>query len=653
MNTYHVKLTRDSDGTEIRALLAEDAEGAPSLQLGSFAYSADVAGRPGRIIIPSFHHGSGQKTALDPLKYDNAGGFYAKLPGHLLSSFEENAPTTLTTSYPVANDSARGAIFTHPNGKRFLITPQQIWEDAVLVDTIPGGSRLTGSYAVWGNRTFFCTEFDGSGATPRRSALGRIRSPAGTYSFGFNLGSYLTIIANKLYRLQMAVTPDFLLTVDWTETTGVDDPFAVGLGSAPETVPTQLYAMDMAAIGPQVVIALGGVLDVPGQLLTMDSGGSFTNLLPTDQGFPSVLRFLPWQGGLVVIFAGIVDNTLFFSDLTTFQPLRLHAGTPGDDMALGAGSALDGAPSILVASDLDDFYLAPRQGVVGNTILLVTAGEDGIYTHRGSLLNFLGGQDIVLASRITVNMLTERALEVAYLTGSPRDDLKIVSIPLWNGYAFPSLATPGTASRFTSSEYLGDSQGLKQFLGMGFTPRLLNTGSSLNENLITSIQLNGTGSIITLPTLGLADFNLPVWFEFEKSTIGRSALFSFEFNDPDLTLGIMDIECPIILDYFEVPAARDSIVLGMVAGSLQVTRTGTFTKSSRRQILDLISDAVLNPSRWTLHWWDGRADWQVIPTGFRTKETEGQARSGEGAAIVTLELRHLPDASRVVPIPSD
>lgn len=645
MKTFGIKLVRVSDSLTIQGTVAEGPNG-PMLALGSEPYSAAVAGRRGRITIPSFHAGSRQLIEQEPGHYFSSVAWDASRPGRV-RTIPQITRTLLNATYPTNNENARGAIFQHPDDSTIVITPQEIYEEGVLVDSAPADTRFTGSYAIFGDYTFFGVESElvasyingGTHITRARDSatvFARWRtSTAGGINYGGNASfaaGYLCVVGQKLFRCVTNIAaPRAVLS--WTDETGTANPtFSTGY-----TYPTAKWPMDMAQLGPHAVIALGGFDSVDGEVIIVDASGNFSNLIPPGSGLPSPLQFIPYQGGQILAVSGPVARSIFLADAQNISPLPFAQSS----IKLPFIAVTAGAAGFFAASELD---------------LLVMGAADAmapIYGHLdrdGSLRSLEMGSygtgsavtGKVLAARIVNSSNGDRYLEFVRVENT--NDLYVYQQPLWSGTDIVDGAATivGVGNSFVTPAYHDGSWGLKQFLsvaGYGAWYQVDLTDPT-DETITVAPTIDGGGAA-TSDVLTVAQAAGGWQVNLDETAIGRALALTFSMQNSGDKQNFYELICPIIIDYLEIPNQNDVVNVTLLAGSIQMTRGGTLSKQSRLEILDNISSALQNPSRWTLTWWDGRADWTVVPIKYTSQEVEDAARPGEGAALVTIVLQRL------------
>lgn len=637
MKTYGIKLVRVSDSLTIQGTVAEGPNG-PMLALGSEPHSAAVAGRRGRIIVPSFHKGSGQVVEQEAGRYNTATGWDATRPGHL-RTVPAMTRTLLDAAYPTNNEAARGAIFSHQDAGEIIIAPQAIYEEEAVVDTAPVNTRFTGSYAVYGDRTFFGLESTVGAARTSTTCRVRTGTAVGTYANAGFAASYFCQIGNKLFRcVQNATAPK--VTVSWTDETGSSSPtFSTGY-----TYPTQKWAMDMAQLGPHAVVALGGgsgsfAVTPDGEVIIVDVSGNFSNIIPPGSGLPNPIKFIPFRGGQVLAVTGAVGRSIFLADAQSISDLPFTDST----FKLPGIAASAGAAGIMDASEFGGLLLGAAAGGV-LPIYGAIIGEDGrLYPHEMKSYGIaIGATGNILAARLVNDAIGDRY--VRFIRVENTNDLYVYTQPLWTGATIVNAVGGGslvtTGNQFVTPYFHGGSWGLKQFLSVSGYGAWYPGAAQLNETItiqpLTDDAIAPTGKALTAAEAQGA------WeLLLDETAIGRSMSLTISMQNPSAGAENYDLHCPLMIDYVEIPNQQDLINVTLLAGSIQMTRGGTLSKQARKEILDNISSALQNPSRWTLTWWDGRADWTVVPIKYTSQEVEDAARPGEGAALVTIVLQRL------------
>lgn len=472
---------------------------------------------------------------------------------------------------------------------------------------------------------------------------------------GFD-ASYFAIVGDKMYRTDVnAASPK--IAVSWTDETGNSTPG----WSTIYTYPTQLFAMDMAPLGPNPVIALGGVPSMSGEVISLDIGGSFSNIVPRGFGELSPLRFIPYLGGLALITSGPLSKTLFMPSLTDFDRMGDEAQlTPfliddftkqRFDFEQPIGLGVSGPRGILEATsgDLmivnagDDSFIGIKstdEGIFAHNIALA-AGRDNGVQDTGTLTYTLTGRlmwDSIIDSMV---------LEVVGITNT--DDLYLFRLPMWTGLLPPGQLTELTQvqdASYISSYLSGDSPVVKKFTMIsGHWGSLVRNAENPELTIKAGLDheaLPATSIAVLNRTDNAGHFHI----ELDETWIDMGIKLRVQQTSQGQSLTYLIF--PIIIDYIALPYNAAEITLGIQGGSLQMTRGGTISKQSRRLVLDTVESMFDDRMEvWTLKWWDGRPDWKVVPTSFKTQETEVEARPGEGAVVVSLGIKRLRDANAI------
>jgi hypothetical protein len=558
--------------------------------------------------------------------------------------------STLTVNLPAFANAANGTYGAFGASTVAGFTPglgfAKIDDLAALVGEIYTESKLGNDQTVdassVGNGTWVGVAVELGGTAAVSSAYSDTDFPA----------SYFAVIGSRLFRAMNAASYP-KVSAAWTDQVGSSTP----LWFTAYTYPTEQFVMDAADLRGAFIMAIGGIHDIPGEVVTLDVGGNFTNVVPAGVGFAPVLRFISYNGGQICLVRGEVAECLYMDDVQTISPLAVHPTTDGEVVLPLLDPSL-GCAGLLAASTLDTVILGshlPAQGLMGTSYMRVDDTTGRITAHNTPVPSgFVAAADIVLGARLITHSDATRDLDLIYLTGAGLTTLNKLSVPLPNGNILPApLITPDVTGDFTTSEYLGSSYGLKQLLAISARAQVL-PGPPSGAGLIFTLHMilkDGTLTNIILPSLNLAGANLGGPFHIELGDTALCRAFYLTWAYTDAGNNVCDVLCPIVVDYFEMPTQRTVASLPLLAGSLQITRTGTFTKQSRKVILDNIETALLDPSEWTIEWRDdpdGQPSWTVLIESFKAVEVEEPTRPGEGAALATLTVRRLNTAARAI-----
>lgn len=650
MRSYHFTLTRDLDSTVINGLLANEGRG---LQMQSDPQNADNAGRKGRIIIPSLHHGSGQTLLFDPARYAGAtpsstkGGWDTTEPGHIKSVQLPQTAVTVDASAATTSQNQRGALF-FAQGRKFLITADKIYESTAggtgwttaLTHTAPAGTRFTGGYAVWGDYIFFGRE-----VTATRAAIAatyRTPTPAYFNASTFN-AAYFAVVGSRLFGVDNGGTPGQAVNVQWTDQRGTGVPVL----STVYSYPTDLRAMDAAKLGSSFVVGLGGVTDHTGEVITLDIEGTFTNIVPLGNWSQGVSRLVPFHDGILALVTGQIGDSLYFADIDAFTRIHVNAIEESEFLINSyAGIAAHGSRAYIGGYT--------DKGIWRTLTVTIDPEDNRLYCHNGVVYMREG----TIAAHYHINTSGQAWVQTAYYDPAPADDIMYQELPIWHGRVGHAGLIDATTEWLYTSEYPGDSYGLKQLLSVSgrVQPHISGLDPLANETLqfrVWVMGASGTPTAYVLPSLAVPfPKTIGGWFYIEpdEQIIGREFQLNIKWDDPDGFGSQVDILCPLVMDYVELPNQTSIATLTCEAGSLQVHRMGGITKQSRRQILTTLEDAVANPSVWTLAWGDGAPNWKVVIVGYSSQEVEDAVRGGEGLSVVSIVVKRLNDTARALTV---
>lgn len=508
----------------------------------------------------------------------------------------------VTDTSPLAQSSAKGLDSNQASAVLFTkINNDTMTKDAVATLTSFDADGFTLS---WNPNDAVATVYNYIAFAPLLNGGG------GTYASSTVKANYFARVGARLFRLRYDSTAE-LWYESWTDVLTSDSP---GFSTEYPVTSGRRSTGDLVALGPVAMAGISGV-DQTAEFMTIDTEGNFTNVVPEGVGVTNIVAAGPWLDGQVFLLSG-TPLALWFRSALGLVPFAIRPSPPDDTLNAAVQNNLGGVSGLG-----EVLWLASNNQILYGTL---TGGWSvNLLETFDSSYSILALRAWPSANQVKVDVLLRTAAAITIRTYT-----------IYNGIAFP--AVDSNTKTFTTSIVPDVNwRHAPNFVSMKFE-RI--SGYATVKTGTCAVNVIVEGATIAAGTISATG---PFSFDLPTTALGRGIQAQFVCTN---FMGV--IELPLEAHYWFNPSRTDIVRIPILVGADQITRGGTIEKVDKRDGEKLISDAVdgaanASPVAWTMKWWDGRADWTVIPIGLGGQYTEPESRPGNDQEVLWLTVQRV------------
>ena len=641
LTSYDIELDAVGASTPEVYVLARDASGAPSLQLGDMPNEPGTAAEINTIQIPNFTGGFGQLLDADPTKYLYQFSVVATQPTHMAAKTEgSSTDRTIIDAFESATSNSTGAASYVPVSDTlwFLVTPQFIWSfnprtGGTYADTtadigysLASTEYFTGSWAKHGTDIYFGVANSSHVSqnmcfwpisTSATTGWGEVAGAQASHMYSF--GDKIWWVENKGAAPHEAY---------WTDTDLNSSPTIRG----PFNIQSENRVTSIHILGAYLIYFLSD-----GTINGIDVDGVFAPLVTdsvlSTSGQDDLFGFgaIDYSGGLIVPSA----TGLHYLTVGSISNISIYKFNPWQNDVMHTILTSIGFGVKCIASSEEEIFLGTDGGATPILSILfhgIQIEPDRFAFHPIKTGSASSPDEVRAIAVYTDPSSLQRLIHYVF-----DDDGVDDGIATHLTYPDPSLSSDtgvDSANGLIRTSLLGMAQG-------GTTKRFIRVRGHLqSESTIdfgVGFKVDGIGdeaatSMGTFKTAqGLWNFDFPT----TSASLGRTVQLEFNLN------GFEMVQFPIYIDYEMVPSKDDFISLTLVASPTPEGKQGVHSRkvATRDTIVDAIS--ALKGGHATLKFRDTSKTWTVVVEGYEAVDSADDIVLNRGESAVKVLCRRI------------